>query len=174
MKSIISAKLFVLLCSIIVSTNIMAQQMNQKDVDTKTQQEILSGNCNRSGLLNGEFSVFYQKEYADYALDSSTIERLKNYSDKFNVSIVMATWCDDSREQVPRFLKILDEMHFSENKLSLICVNRDKKSKFTNIDTLKVEKVPTFIIYKNNVEAGRIIETPKQTLEKDLFEILKK
>ena len=37
---------------------------------------------------------------------------------------------------------------------------------------LGIQRVPTFIIYKNNIESGRIIETPKTSLEQDLVNIL--
>ena len=35
-----------------------------------------------------------------------------------------------------------------------------------------IVKVPTFILYIDEEEAGRIIETPAETPEKDLFNIL--
>jgi uncharacterized protein (DUF1015 family) len=38
---------------------------------------------------------------------------------------------------------------------------------------LEIEKVPTFIVYRNGEEIGRIIETPIKSMEEDLYEILK-
>ena len=37
---------------------------------------------------------------------------------------------------------------------------------------LDIELVPTFIFYRNGEELGRIVETPEDTLEKDLAEIV--
>ena len=39
-------------------------------------------------------------------------------------------------------------------------------------DQLEIQRVPTFIIYKNNIEAGRIIENPVTSLEQDMVNIL--
>ncbi len=40
------------------------------------------------------------------------------------------------------------------------------------IDELEIEMVPTFIIMNGNKEIGRIVESPVNTLEEDLVEIL--
>jgi len=48
-----------------------------------------------------------------------------------------------------------------------------KKLVFFDIDNLDIKRVPTFIIYENGEEIGRIIETPKKSLEKDLEKIVK-
>ena len=37
---------------------------------------------------------------------------------------------------------------------------------------LNIEKVPTFIFYKNGIEIGRIIESPEKSIEKDFLKIL--
>jgi hypothetical protein len=39
-------------------------------------------------------------------------------------------------------------------------------------DKLDIQRVPTFIFYKNNIEAGRIIENPETSLEQDMVKIL--
>jgi hypothetical protein len=38
--------------------------------------------------------------------------------------------------------------------------------------SLDIKRVPTFIIYKNNIETGRIIENPTTSLEQDMVNIL--
>jgi hypothetical protein len=40
------------------------------------------------------------------------------------------------------------------------------------IDDLKIEFVPTFIFFKNDVEIGRIVEAPTESLEIDMVKIL--
>jgi thiol-disulfide isomerase/thioredoxin len=88
------------------------------------------------------------------------------------ITIVMATWCGDSKEWIPRFYKIMDELNFNYKKLTLICVDRAKKAPGTNVDNLKVELVPTFIFYRKKNEIGRIIEVPNDLLEKNILKIL--
>ncbi len=157
-----------------ISLPIFSQQLNQKETDTKSPSEILSGKCTRGGLNSGEFTVPYQYAYSHYGVDSTTLDIIKSQVEDFTVSIIMATWCDDSKVQVPRFLKILDYLQLPEKNISIFCVNRLKTSKYMETESYKIEKVPTFIIYKNTFEVGRIIESPKTTLEKDLLQILLK
>ena len=100
------------------------------------------------------------------------MDTIKNKLDDVKIKIVFGTWCSDSRREVPRFLKILDELKFDQNNLTMICVNRDKEADSTEVKDLDILFVPTFIIYRNNAELGRIIEEPKTTLEGDLKKIL--
>ena len=85
----------------------------------------------------------------------------------------MGTWCSDSHEQVPRFFKVMDEAGYPADNVRIICVDREKKDGSEDVDSLNIELVPTFIFYKEGIELGRIVETPKQTMEEDIFEILK-
>ena len=75
---------------------------------------------------------------------------------------------------VPYFFRMLDLMQYDPSKVLLIAVNRDKKARDMDLSKYKIERVPTFIIYdKNENELGRIVETPRYSLEEDLLEIYK-
>jgi hypothetical protein len=91
-----------------------------------------------------------------------------------NVTLIMGTWCDDSKEQVPRFYKILDMLQFDYSKLSLICVDRKKSAPDIDLAGMNIKLVPTFIFYRNYKEIGRITETPARSLEKDMLGIMTK
>jgi len=85
----------------------------------------------------------------------------------------MGTWCPDSRKEVPRFYKILDSLKFPESQLKLITVNRMKKGIAQETDGLNIQRVPTFIFYKDGKEVGRIIEHPSfDRLEDDVQKIV--
>jgi len=84
----------------------------------------------------------------------------------------MGTWCSDSRREVPNFYKILDKLNYPDNKITLINVDRKKNGIEIDVSKLNIELVPTFIVYRNNTEIGRIIETPNESLERDLLKIL--
>ena len=84
----------------------------------------------------------------------------------------MGTWCSDSRREVPRFFKILDAVNYPSDKVAIICVDEDKKTRGNELTGLKIELVPTLIFYKNGNELGRIVESPNDTLEKDIIKIL--
>ena len=84
----------------------------------------------------------------------------------------MATWCGDSKREVPRFYKILDALNFSEKKMQVISVDRNKKAEGFDLTSMNITRVPTFIFYKENKEIGRITERPTKSLEEDMFAIL--
>jgi hypothetical protein len=154
---------------------VSAQEINKRMFDEKSQTDILVGNCSREGLMGCAFSNSYNEEYPVYKPNDTTIASLKNKIKGIRCVIVLGTWCGDSKEQVPRFLKILDILGTTFDDLKIICVDRDKKAPDMDVKGLYlIEKVPTFIFYKGDKEIGRIIETPSISLEKDLLAILSK
>jgi hypothetical protein len=73
---------------------------------------------------------------------------------------------------VPRFLHVLDLWKFPPERVIFIGVDDAKKSPVGEYEGLGIQRVPTFIFYKNNIEAGRIIENPATSLEQDIVNIL--
>ncbi len=152
------------------------QTGNLTKIDEKSQMEVMTGMWSRDGLKTSDlFKTFYDSEYNLYKPEMVVLDNIKiaQVNKSITVTIVMGSWCGDSQEQVPRFLKILDILSFPESSVSIICVDRNKKSSNGETDNLGISLVPTFIIYNAGKEIGRIVETPKETLEKDLFIIVK-
>ncbi|MFA5971770.1 MAG: thioredoxin family protein [Lentimicrobiaceae bacterium] len=152
------------------------QKLNQKTTDPKKNNEMLIGYCNRDGFatINSNFDSAYKAEYPISRADAETMKLLSGKLNGIKVTLVMGTWCGDSKEWVPRFYKIMDELNFDYKNLTLICVDRSKKAPGTNVDALKIELVPTFIFYRNAEELGRIVEVPSDLLEKDILKIVSK
>lgn len=163
----------ILILFLVISANIFAQDF-MKVFDDKSNKIILVGETNRKEYQGEQFSNWFNKEYTNYKVDFLTTDKIKNYLDGKLIKIVLGTWCSDSRREVPRVLKILDFVGFPEDKILLMNVNRMKKGIRDEVDNLDIQFVPTIIVYENGKEIGRIIETPKETLEKDLLEIVKK
>ena len=70
-------------------------------------------------------------------------------------------------------LRILHELNIPSHQISLIGLTSKKDEPKNRAKKLKVINTPTFIVFKNNIEIGRIIERPSMSLEKDLSNILK-
>jgi thiol-disulfide isomerase/thioredoxin len=105
--------------------------------------------------------------------NSEAVNKLTEISkDNLTIKVVMGTWCPDSRREVPRFMKIMDTWQFPSEKITFIGVDNGKLSPIGEFDKLDIQRVPTFIFYKNNIEAGRIIENPVASLEQDMVNIL--
>uniref|UniRef100_A0A832LJR6 Thioredoxin n=1 Tax=Ignavibacterium album TaxID=591197 RepID=A0A832LJR6_9BACT len=155
-------------------TAINAQQFNNSTIDTVKNKKMLIGFCTREAFQDTAFKDWFDEQYKNYQPDYEVLDKLEGKLDEISITIVMGTWCSDSREQVPSFYKILDELNYDTNKINLICVDRKKKGLSDEADSLNIELVPTIIFYRNNEEIGRIIETPAETLEKDMLEIVSK
>ncbi len=138
--------------------------------DPKKGDPMLVGKIDRSALLKYPFDKWFKQEYESYVVDTDAFAGV-NLPD-FTITIVFATWCPDSRMEVPRMLKILDYLFVPDKDITLYCVDRDKKAGKFDISNLNIERVPTFIFYVNGKEKGRIIEHPQQSLEKDMHSIL--
>ena len=120
------------------------------------------------------FSEWWNSEYNIYEVDVNTVNEIRKSFEDVKIKLVMSTWCSDSRREVPRFYKILDEIGYPSENVCLINVNRDKVGLADEVDGLEINFVPTIIFYGNNEEVGRIIEMPYESLEKDMLEIVKK
>ncbi len=140
-------------------------------IDEKSSKPMLIGLCSRENLTKDtSFSWWFDSEY-DYYEPEDSILKLINL-DSIKIVCVMGTWCSDSRREVPHFYKILDLLNYDFGNLSLYCVDRKKQAAGFDIEQFVIERVPTFIFYKNNSEIGRIIESPQETLERDILKIL--
>lgn len=157
---------------IFVSLNLYGQQFNYSIIDTIKNKKMLIGYCTRDAFQDTAFKDWFDEHYNSYQPDYETLDKLEGKLDEISITIVMGTWCSDSREQIPAFFRILDELNYPSDKVKLICVDRKKKGLSNEADDLNIELVPTIIFYKGNSETGRIIETPQESLEKDLLKIV--
>ena len=75
---------------------------------------------------------------------------------------------------MPRLEKIFNALNVDFSEVKIITVDREKMSPSNEQEGKDIRYVPTLIISKDNIELGRIVESPsseKASLESDLFEI---
>ncbi|MCX6271011.1 MAG: thioredoxin family protein [Bacteroidetes bacterium] len=161
-------RLFLLILLIASVSITYGQEKNKIVTDPKKNKPMLVGSCSMNAIKKDSFKIWYDKEYIDYKVDTKTLDQLKGQWRDVTITIVMGTWCGDSRREVPRFYKILEYAKFKKKRMKVICVDREKKAADIDISQLNIQYVPTIIIYRGGAEMGRIIESPKETLEKDL------
>jgi thiol-disulfide isomerase/thioredoxin len=143
-------------------------------LDEKINKKVMVGYCDRHGLEDGVFGIYFSSQYDLYFPNEGVSQKLTGEINKVQITIVFATWCSDSKLQTGRLYKIFDETGYNEKNLTVIGVNSDKLALSVNIDGLKIKKVPTIIVFENGKELGRIVESPKKSLEEDLWKIVKK
>jgi thiol-disulfide isomerase/thioredoxin len=148
----------------------IAQEINKKGIESKNNEEILIGICSYEGISS--YMPDFDSKLKAYNPDLKICDELKIKCSDITFTVVLATWCDDSKDQVPVFSKVMSSVSYDLTKINYICVDRTKSTQEYNDTDLKIEKVPTFIIFRNGKEIGRIIETPVQTMEFDLSKII--
>ena len=146
--------------------------LNQTVHDKQSNSRMLVGLSNRHGLQQDPFSGWFNEEYGAYELNKEAVQGIKNNSKNLSIKLFMGTWCKDSRREVPRIYRILDAVGFYEPRLTLINLDREKRSPGKEESDLNIHHVPTVILYNNGNEIGRIIEYPVQSLEEDMVAIL--
>jgi len=116
--------------AVVLSIVFSSCSINKVVYNKATEQKILLGEINRKGLEKGQFGEWFKDEYNSYIPNEKVINELKKYMPKnAKIIIVLATWCPDSRREVPRFYKILDQIGFNEDNLTVYAVDRNKEVK---------------------------------------------
>ena len=129
-------------------------------VGTVTQEDIL------------ESFPEWREIVASYTPQEDAIEKLKAIDFIVKIEIILGTWCPDSKEHVSAYFKIIELV---ENPLvvsSYIGVPKNKEEREPFIQGKNIQSVPTFIVFIDNEEIGRIIEHPEKSVEEDLVDII--
>jgi thiol-disulfide isomerase/thioredoxin len=161
---------------------VTVQTVSEQEADTyhyraevkfSDQSTWLLGYFNPGQMSSLPHSEWYLKGFDGYQPKTEVMDKLLAIGkESLSIKIVMGTWCPDSRREVPRFMKILSQWQFPASDVIFIGVDNEKLSPVGEYDKLGIQRVPTFILYKNNIEAGRIIENPVTSLEQDMVNIL--
>lgn len=134
--------------------------------------KILVGKGTKNDLLKSPYNQWFNSNYKNYVIDNNVIAKLKPVINDYDFKVLMGTWCPDSRAQTPVFYKVLEQAGYNKNvEISFL------PRKFKNYELARpyqLSRVPTIIVYRNKKEIGRIVESPTETIEKDLYQIIKR
>jgi thiol-disulfide isomerase/thioredoxin len=109
-----------------------------------------------------------------YQPDPGALAAIKANASDVTVLLIVATWCPDSKREVPRFFAIMDGAGIRESQLTMVGVDRTKKDAEGLTDKWGITRVPTFVFLRNGQEVGRVVEkTPAgATLEGEIARVL--
>ncbi len=114
----------------------------------------------------------WREEAASYVPDQEVIEKLQSIPSEIKIEIFLGTWCPDSKRNVSAYFKIIDMVDNPLIITTYIGIPRDKDSRKPFIEGKNIIKIPTFIIFIDDEEKGRIIENPIKSVEEDLLDII--
>jgi hypothetical protein len=105
--------------------------------------------------------------------DREEAMRLATAGGDAEVDVFLGTWCSDSRRELSRFWRALDETGGEAAfTVRYIGVDRDKKEPREWVEGQDLRFVPTFIVRREGREIGRIVEESPNGIEGDLLALL--
>ncbi|TWX72820.1 thioredoxin family protein [Colwellia sp. C1TZA3] len=113
---------------------------------------------------------FFQQSYQLSQLSELEVVAINRWPKDLHVDVYFGSWCHDSVREVPRFLKIVAQSPTLSNRL--IALDYAKLEPSGSAKSHDIKYTPTFIVYQNDKEIGRIIERPKVSLTADISAML--
>lgn len=169
MKSIFTTLVF----AIGLFTN--AQTLNQ-EIQLENGKQFLLGKIDKNGLQSEPYETWFNSGFGAYEVDQTLVALFSNDLKDHYIKLFLGTWCGDSKREVPRFLKILEAAEFPLENIEIVALDRRpgkvKTSPTKEERGLNILRVPTMLFYKDGKEVNRIVESPIETLEEDMVQII--
>ena len=89
------------------------------------------------------------------------------------MDVYFGSWCSDSRREIARFWQALDAAGGSRLEIRYIGVDRDKEQPAELLAGVGLLYVPTFVVFRDEQEVGRVIEESPGGIEIDLLRLLR-
>ena len=159
--------------SILFLSNISFAQNQYQVLSERPNEKSFKGIISREALVNDTSFSWYAANLKGYTPNEAAVAGLKKNADSIQLISFMGTWCEDSQFIIPKFYALLDAAGFPPNRITLIGVDRAKKTISHLAEALNIKNVPTILIMKNGKEMGRVVEYGKSgSFDKDLGDIL--
>lgn len=140
--------------------------------DEDATQNMIVGKFTKEDLQQAPFVTWFNQGYEDYNPSAETMATIKNNISDYEIVGFVGTWCPDSRREIPKFYKILDEAGYDLSKLTMVGVTRSKSTPENLEDGYDMHRVPTFIFMKDGKEVNRFVEYAVESTEKDIAKIV--
>jgi thiol-disulfide isomerase/thioredoxin len=160
--------------SLVITITTYAQQ-GYEVLTERPNEKSYKGTISKEILLADTTFKWYGMNQKGYNPNATALENLLKQKDSVQLLVFMGTWCEDSQNIIPKFYSLTEKAGFADKKITLIGVDRNKKTYSHLTDALNITNVPTIIVYKKGKEIGRVVEYGKYGLfDKELGEILSK
>jgi thiol-disulfide isomerase/thioredoxin len=137
--------------------------------------KVVKGFMTKQELATDSAFTWYAENQKGYTPDQNALQLLRANRDSINIVAFGGTWCDDTKYILPKFFALADAAGLSPDRVTLLGVDRSKKTIQHLSEAFGITNVPTLIVMKNGKEVGRVVEYGRTGLfDKDLAEILGK
>lgn len=135
--------------------------------------KILKGFLTKKDIAADSSFKWYAENQKGYTPYETALKAVKANKDSINYLVFGGTWCHDTQFILPKFFSLTDAAGVSPERITMLGVDRNKKTIQHLSEAFNVLNVPTIIVLKNGKEAGRVVEYGKTGMfDKELGEII--
>jgi len=135
--------------------------------------KILKGMIDKKQLATDTAFSWYTQNTKSFTPAADVVKKYNEGKEGISLVVFGGTWCDDTKQLLPKFFATTDAAGFPESHITLIGVDRSKKSLFNLTEAFAVTNVPTIIVMKDGKEVGRVVEYGKiGSPEKEVADII--
>ena len=138
----------------------------------KLQQGMLVGEFKKEDLQQEPFASWFNSGYEGFTPSEEAMKTIKKNIEDYKIVAFMGTWCPDSRRETPKLFKILDNAGYDLSNLTIYGVDRRKTTPEKEEAAYALNRVPTFIFFKNGKEVNRFVEYSQESIEEDIAKIV--
>ena len=168
MKTLLFSLIFTISNSLFAQTMVDFNRIIEKD-----KSIIMKGGFGIKNLKEANYTWF-KKNYEASKFSSEQLDEMRGRFNDLELVVFLGTWCSDSHTLVPSFIKFMESIEYPNEKIQLYGVDRKKETKGIEHRLYHIERVPTIIIMRNNMEVGRITETVEKSIQYELRQLLEK
>ena len=103
------------------------------------------------------FTWFVQGQKS-FTPNADVVKQYAAAKDSVSFFVFGGTWCEDTKHLLPNFFATTGAAGIPANHITLVGVDREKKTLFNLSEVFNVTLVPTIIVMKNGKEIGRVVE----------------
>lgn len=119
-------KIILILFSLFFASGITTE--GDKAEKENGQRNLLIGAFTREDLENKPHSKWFNKGYKNYKPSEEALEIIKQNISDYEIVYLMGSWCRDSRREIPKFYRILDEAGYDTDRVSGFAVDFYKET----------------------------------------------
>jgi hypothetical protein len=128
----------------------------------------------REWQREAQWTRYIDSTYTPDAATSQRLQSLLQSQPTVSFRLIAATWCSDSRDELPRLFSLFERLGTSADAVELWGVDRRKRQPEAVCRENALEYVPTLVVLRGGKEVGRVVEHPRTSWEADIVGILEK
>ena len=136
-------------------------------------QKMVVGIVTKYIFENDPAFVWYKSGQTSYKPDAGILNAFESGKATIQFLVFGGSWCDDTQFILPKFFKLQELSGFPDSAITLLAVDRDKKTVGQLSAAFNITNVPTIIVMKEGKEIGRVVEYGKTgNWDKELADLI--